>query len=237
MGWRGRSSAATVSLRGGELRIGSDGITNGGSGDKVVKLEGGKLSSAAGWGTTVPVTLGGPVTVDTSGGDIALGGGITGKGVLAKIGTGVLELAGRNAFDGIAEVKGGVLRVGDAPNTAVRVSSGGVISAAKSANLKALELERGSASEFTIGSSSAPLVISHSGGFRVLGSHTIHLAAGPGAATGTFTLIRYSGAIGGAGFNNLTLGRTPGLKARLVNNTASSSIDLQITAVEMPQAE
>jgi hypothetical protein len=54
---------------------------------------------------------------------------------------------------------------------------------------------------------------------------------GTGWTVGTFTLIDYSGAIGGSGFAALNLVSLPsGVTATLVDNVANSSVDLNVTA-------
>ena len=84
----------------------------------------------------------------------------------------------------------------------------------------------------TLGNPTAPLVkvttLTASGG---AGSVTVNVSGGLGLTPGQFTLVDYSGAIGGSGFGAFTLvGLPPGVVATLVNNAANSSIDLNITA-------
>jgi fibronectin-binding autotransporter adhesin len=63
-------------------------------------------------------------------------------------------------------------------------------------------------------------------------SGTVNIGvSGTGWTVGTFTLIDYSGAIGGSGFAALNLTGLPsGVTATLVNNVANSSVDLNVTA-------
>lgn len=71
------------------------------------------------------------------------------------------------------------------------------------------------------------------------------LAGGPGSvkvsvnsislAVGTYQLVDYDGAIGGAGFAGFTLGSLPSRAiATLVNNVANTSIDLNVTGADFP---
>lgn len=62
------------------------------------------------------------------------------------------------------------------------------------------------------------------------GTVTINVA-GSKLRAGRIPLIRYAGAIGGAGFAAFTLGSLPlGVTAQLVNNVRDTSVDLEITA-------
>jgi autotransporter-associated beta strand protein len=58
---------------------------------------------------------------------------------------------------------------------------------------------------------------------------------GPSASIGTYTLVDYSGTIGGAGFTGFKLNTLPSrVNATLVNNLANTSIDLNVTGVDFP---
>ena len=55
-----------------------------------------------------------------------------------------------------------------------------------------------------------------------------------GYSIGQFPLIKYNGAIGGAGFSGLTMNTLPrGVAGALVDNSANHTIDLQITSIGM----
>ena len=59
---------------------------------------------------------------------------------------------------------------------------------------------------------------------------SINVANGLQLTTGQFVLVDYEGSIGGGGFDAFVLANLPpGVEAELVNNTANSSIDLNIT--------
>ena len=88
------------------------------------------LSSSAAWTTTVAATLTDSVTgttVDTTGGNIILGGVLTGSGKLVKSGSGTLSLTATNTYTGTTTVTGGVLAVdGDSlANTSSLIIDGG----------------------------------------------------------------------------------------------------------------
>jgi hypothetical protein len=59
---------------------------------------------------------------------------------------------------------------------------------------------------------------------------------GSGLAVGNYDLIKYTGALTGEGFAGFTLGAVPPrATVQLVNDTAGKSIDLQVTAVDLPR--
>src|SRR5262249_20917810 len=81
----------------------------------------------------------------------------------------------------------------------------------------------------TFGNPTVPVVNATS--LATHGTVTVNVS-GAGLSVGQFTLIDYTGSIGGSGFGAFTLGTLPlGVTASLVNNTGNSSVDLQITAV------
>jgi autotransporter-associated beta strand protein len=54
-------------------------------------------------------------------------------------------------------------------------------------------------------------------------------------SVGTYTLVDYSGAIGGAGFGGFAIGKLPARTiATLVNNVANTSVDLNVTGADFP---
>jgi len=119
--------AGTLTLGGGTLNIGSGGMYQEINGS--INLNSGTLGSSAGWSSGMDMTLGGSVDIDTTGGDIALSGALTGGGTFAKVGTGTLTLSGANTYDGDTTISGGVLKLatGGSLNTAtiVRINGSG----------------------------------------------------------------------------------------------------------------
>jgi len=98
-------------------------------------------------------------------------------------------------------------------------------------------LGNGLTSTFRIGANgSDSVMVSQSGGLSVGtapgNTHTIDIDANGLIAPGTYTLIDYEGAIGGAGFAGLVLGSIPHMNAELVDNTAESKIQLVINEVD-----
>lgn len=92
-----------------------------------------------------------------------------------------------------------------------------------------LALGSGETSTFLVGPSGGRVSVRDTDGFSVDSVHTVDLQAQTGLMPGTYTLINYDGSIGGAGFAGLQLGDTGRIIATLVDNTANSSVDLNVT--------
>ena len=95
-------------------------------------------------------------------------------------------------------------------------------------------LADGRISSFRIGAEGTDKVtVSANGGLWVgvtaVDTHVIEIQANGAVTPGTYTLIDYEGAIGGAGFSGLVLRSTPHLHAELVNNTADTKIELVVS--------
>jgi fibronectin-binding autotransporter adhesin len=134
--------AGTVTLGGGTLNIGSDGMYQEING--TINLNSGTLGALAGWSSTMAMTLGGSVDIDTTGGDIALSGALTGTGGFAKEGSGTLTLSNAgNTYNGATTVDAGTLTLnsteswngGTIPSSAITVNSGGTLEVANASNL------------------------------------------------------------------------------------------------------
>jgi autotransporter-associated beta strand protein len=172
--------------------------------------------------------------------DVTIGQTLTGAGGLTKVNLGAVTLTGANAYAGNTLVQEGklVLPTVQSNAAALQVASGaelGVLRAMPNTTLAAGSLSLGSSTlSFDLGGLANPAVpllrvttLSASGG---AGSVLINLTGGSALTLGQFTLVDYSGSIGG-GFSAFTLGALPsGVTATLVNNTANSSIDLNVTA-------
>jgi len=73
------------------------------------------------------------------------------------------------------------------------------------------------------------------GTLSATGSNDIKVS-GAGVAVGQYPLLHYTGTLGGDGFSAFNLAQLPPrATAALVNNTAGHSIDLNITAIDMPK--
>ncbi len=107
MGFGTRVNASTINLNpGGTLNIGSDGIVTGGTANKNINLNGGTLGALADWATTRPMNITANTVVNTTGGNISLGGAITGTGNLTLQGGKTVVLGGVNTFTGTTTVTG-----------------------------------------------------------------------------------------------------------------------------------
>lgn len=108
---QGQGSSGTYNHNGGLLLVGSGGIAAG-TGTAIFNLGGGTLAATAPWSSSVPMTLtgnGGGATIDTTGGNIALCGVLSGSGGLDKVGPNTLTLSASNTFSGNLTVDGGTL--------------------------------------------------------------------------------------------------------------------------------
>ncbi len=104
-------SSGTYSLNGGLLSLSGSGLVQGGR-CAVFEFGGGTLGATTPWSSSVPMTLtgnGGDATIDTTGGNIALSGVLSGSGGLTKVGPNTLTLSAANTFSGNLIVNGGNL--------------------------------------------------------------------------------------------------------------------------------
>ncbi len=207
-------------------------------------------SLAGGGATGGNVTLGaGTLTTGGNNTTTAYAGKISGaSGGLIKAGSGVFTLSGTtNDYTGATAVNAGSLIVNSTlassgvtvANLAtlggtgtianlVTVNSGGTLSAATATTagtltLGALTLDAGSLLAYEFGGTSDLITVSNSGGLTIDGG-ILNLYAAGGAsaltANGTYSLINYSGALGGA-LLNLTVGNSQAGKAYSLNDTGS----------------
>ena len=115
------SSAGTYNLNGGLLALSAGGLTQG-SGTATFNFGGGTLGALAPWSSSVNMNLsgiGGPGTVDTTGGNIGLSGNLTGSGGLNKVGPGTLTLSASNSYTGATTVSGGTLTFSGSGNSSL----------------------------------------------------------------------------------------------------------------------
>jgi autotransporter-associated beta strand protein len=153
-------------------------------------------------------------------------------------GAGTIAFTGNSpSFSGHVQVDQGALRLGPSLGSAtVTAEAGTIISPGLTATagtsvIGSLILKDASESDFRIGTTNDKITVT--GGVTVPGpseNHIINIFNDP-IAGGTITLIDYDGAALTANqFSRFTLGIRPFLGSfELVNNTANTSIDLQIT--------
>ncbi|WP_035615742.1 autotransporter-associated beta strand repeat-containing protein [Haloferula sp. BvORR071] len=122
----------------------------------------------------------------------------------------------------LAALQGGII-----PNSFVNVGTG--------ANFRIANLSTDQASTFRLGGAiQDSVIVNQDGGLTVVAGtapkHIINIAQEGEIPTGTYTLIDYTGTIGGLGFAGLQLAPLPGrIAGSLINNVANSSVDLEIT--------
>jgi autotransporter-associated beta strand protein len=243
------SGVGTFNLNGGELTL-SELKANGGSG--TLNLNGGTVHAGAGAAALWIHDLNGSaylqaggVTIDSAGFNLTIsqplwdGGG----GGLTKTGAGTLTLSGANSYSGTTLVNAGTLATTTASfaNGAVTVADGaglGVQTLAANAQYSpasvSLGASTGAALDFDLGAFGNPTLapLNITGNLAANGNNIINLAdAVP--QLGQFPLIKYGTRTGSGTF---TIGSLPtGVVATLVTNTGNSSIDLDITSVNLPK--
>ena len=107
-----------LTLEGGELNVGSNGISVGlASAPYLVEYAGGTVRAGTNFTSSLNATMlgvgAGATVFDTQEWGITLSGNLTGTGGLGKAGSGVLTLTGANAYEGGTTVLGGTLLVND----------------------------------------------------------------------------------------------------------------------------
>jgi autotransporter-associated beta strand protein len=183
------------------------------------------------------------VSIDTAGQNVTFATALTsiGGGSLTKLGTGTLTLAGANTYDTSTAVSAGTLAVtgslkGGGP---VTVSDGATLAVkangatAVITNASSLIWGTSGATVFTVsnftGNATAPVNV---GTLTANGTVTVNVFGSPVA--GQFPLIKYTGAIGGAGYGAFVLGSVPGnVTVSLSNNTANASVDLVVRPINV----
>ena len=241
------TSAANLTLSGGSLYIGLQGITRGTDATTLpvaIKLQGGTLGASDAWSSSLNMSLGAGTTIQAATSaaaakNITLSGILSddsGAGTLTKTGAGTLTLSGVNTFTGATAVNAGVLVLGNA--NAVSTSSSLTLADGASLSLtttpstvKTLTFTSTGTLNFDLASGGTGLTVSTSSGVinsGAAGSIAINIT-GSAPANGTYSLISYSGTLGGSGFSAYTLGTTPAGKSYSLIDTGSA-IQLVVVA-------
>lgn len=237
MGYANRTNPSTINLTGGRLNIGSAGIVTGGLTNKVVNLGAGTLGAMADWSSPVAMNVTAAHTVDSGAFTIELAGVLSGAGSVAKTGAGTLCLSGANTYTGATAVTQGSLQLGGTLASAVTVASGAGVRAGSpsvigNGSVASLNLGNGSQSFFRLGTTADQITVTSPSALTTGTSHVINIEGAFGLAAGTYPLFKYGTAIAGSGFGAFSLGNMPHMTASLVDNTAASSVDLNVTAVD-----
>ena len=247
------SASGTLNLNGGVMSLQE--LTTGNTGGySTLTFDGGTLQATGDNAnflhdlTEVDLNAGG-VTIDSQAYNITIPQDLptfgSGSGGLTKAGSGTLTLTGANSYSGPTIVSGGKL--------AVRTDStgGGEYLVADGAELAEEVLSANAQlnmANFTVGTSTGVTLdfdlgnfgnptaapINVGGTFAANGTITINIADGL-PQLGEFPLIQYppGGMTGSPAF---AIGSLPtGVTASIVNNTGNNSIDLNITAANLPR--
>lgn len=234
------ASSATLSLSGGNLYVGAQGLTRGSAAGALpvtIQLQGGTLGASATWASSMDMKLGAStIRAATSGGtaqNITLSGVLSddsGSGSLTKTGAGTLILSGAsdNTFTGATTVSAGILDLGKinavSSSSSLTIASGaGLALSSSSSTVPNLSFGGTGTLNFNVADGHSLTVadtdgVTHNGS---AGSITINIT-GSAPANGTYTLISYSGSLQGSGFSAYTLGSTPAGKSYVLTDTGSA---------------
>jgi len=241
----GRNNAASFNLQGGRVNLGASGISQNTS--KQVNLGGGTLGAFANWTGAQALNLTGAVgsvtfnTLDsvdsTTPRTITQTAVMSGAGGIIKTGAGNLVVSGTQTYTGTTTINGGKMYLSGSLASSVTTTStgnlqGGNTSAVGTANVPNLTLNGGGVTG-RIGTTGD--VVNVTGTFSVSGPSTITASPNSVLTVGTrYKIIDYVGTIGDSGFAGLSLAplTNPHISAVLYDNTANTSVDVEITSYD-----
>ena len=199
---------ATFTVQGGTANIGAGGIvTAGGPAAFNLGGSGGTLAATAAWSSSLNAVLSGTganaIHFNTTGGNIAMTGVLSGGGGLTKNGNGTLTLSGTNTYTGATAVSAGTLLLpaaGSAAGSDIAVQNGGTLHIATTGKtLASLTIEGGSA--FTLPAITASTTtLTGALTFTSSPNFTVRLLlGGPVTVNQTFDLLTAGSVAGTAG--------------------------------------
>jgi autotransporter-associated beta strand protein len=235
------TSAANLTLSGGSLYIGLQGITRGtdaGTLPVAIKLQGGTLGASDTWSSSLNMSLGAAGTTIQAATSLAAAKNITlsgilsddsGAGTLTKTGAGTLTLSGANTFTGATTVNVGALVLGNAnavsTSSSLTLADGVALSLTTTpSTVNALTFTSTGTLNFDLASGGTGLTVNTLNGVinsGAAGSIAINIT-GSAPANDTYPLIAYSGTLGGSGFSAYTLGTTPAGKSYTLSDSGSA---------------
>ena len=211
----------TLNLTGGTLNLGASSLALSATNSQyLINLGGGTMASLVAWSSSLNAVMtgsSGRTTFDTTGGDIALSGVLSGTGGLIKAGTGTLTLSGTNTFSGVTTINSGTLKLSNnfgLQNSVYDTASTGILDLT-SANTPSFGGLNGS-SNYTLPANVTALVLNSASGSVATYSGIL------GSATPGMTLTKIgAGTQVLSGANNYTGTTTVSAGALVISNTAA----------------
>jgi len=219
-------------------------VTNGGTLVAAANIP--QLVSGAGSPNSFQLGAGGGV-IDTAAFSVTMTNVISGVGSLTKLSAGTLTLAAANTYSDVTTVSAGKLigvTGGSCSNSAVTIASGstnGVLlaSAGGQWNCGGLTFNSGTAyadfnfNGYAPNTTKAPIVVD--GNLTLSGTLNVIIRSSAGIPAGSYPLIKYTGTLSGT-VPTTPLAMLPGMSATISNDTANSSIDLNVSVAGYPIA-
>ena len=247
------ASSANLTLSGGVLYVGAQGITKGSGANDLatnIKLQAGTIGASDNWSSSLDMklgttgTTGGPTFQAATSGTVSKNITLTGvlsddtgaTGTLTKTGAGTLTLSGSNTYTGATNVNAGTLVLGNAgalsASSSLAMANGTSLSLTTPSTVNALSFAGTGTLNFDFTGGAKTLTVSTTNGLTnsgAAGSITVNIT-GTAPAAGTYTLVDYSGTLQGAGgFNAYTLGSVPAGKNYELNDSGSA-VELVVTS-------
>ena len=211
----------TLNLTGGTLNLGASSLALSATNSQyLINLGGGTMASLVAWSSSLNAVMtgsSGRTTFNTTGGDIALSGILSGAGGLIKAGTGTLTLSGSNSFSGVTTINSGTLKLSNnfgLQNSVYDTASTGILDLT-SANTPSFGGLNGS-SNYTLPANVTALVLNSASGSVATYSGIL------GSATPGMTLTKIgAGTQVLSGANNYTGTTAVSAGALIISNTGA----------------